>query len=135
LESTFKRAAAAMIQSGITNLLTGGQEGTSFAAMFGNISKSFGGGRATGGPVDPSKFYMVGERGPELFQPKVPGNIIPDHAMRGGGGGVTVIVNATDAVLTSTVKQWVAQGMQEAAQAGAAGGYQMAMRTATRRTL
>ncbi|MDF1720510.1 MAG: hypothetical protein P1U65_07545 [Minwuia sp.] len=38
---------------------------------------------------------IVGERGPELFIPKIPGTIIPNHAAGGmlrggGGGGVTV---------------------------------------------
>ncbi len=97
LENTFKRAAAAMLQSGILNFLTGGKEGTSFAAMFANIGKIFGGGRASGGPVDPSRFFMVGERGPELFVPKVPGNIIPNHALRGGSPVLNLTVNAPGA--------------------------------------
>jgi hypothetical protein len=35
--------------------------------------------RQSGGPVDPEKQYMVGEKGPELFVPKIPGTIVP-HA-------------------------------------------------------
>jgi hypothetical protein len=42
-------------------------------------------GHAAGGPISgPS---IVGERGPELFIPSGPGTIIPNNAMRGGGGG------------------------------------------------
>jgi hypothetical protein len=41
-------------------------------------------GRATGGPVESNKPYMVGESGPELFVPSVSGAIMP------GGAGVTV---------------------------------------------
>ncbi len=33
--------------------------------------------RQAGGPVDPNKEYIVGERGPEKFRPSVPGAIIP----------------------------------------------------------
>jgi len=48
----------------------------------GIFSKLFGGGRATGGGVDPSQFYVVGEEGPEIFAPGMAGNIIPNGALR-----------------------------------------------------
>lgn len=51
---------------------------------------SFGGGLATGGPVDPSKGYIVGERGPEPFFPGVSGSIMSHASMErafGGNGG------------------------------------------------
>lgn len=38
-------------------------------------------GRASGGPVSPMSSYMVGEQGPEMFTPNVPGNIIPNGRM------------------------------------------------------
>ncbi len=38
--------------------------------------KDFGGFRAAGGPVDPNKYYVVGENGPELFTPSEAGNIV-----------------------------------------------------------
>lgn len=41
-------------------------------------------GRAAGGPVSPGHAYLVGERGPELFAPSMPGRIIPNGA-RGAG--------------------------------------------------
>lgn len=41
----------------------------------------FGGFRADGGPVAPGVSYIVGERGPELFTPTMPGNIVPNHAV------------------------------------------------------
>lgn len=46
----------------------------------------FGGARASGGPVSAGKVFAVGERGPELFIPSVPGVIMPNHAMQMGGG-------------------------------------------------
>ena len=55
-------------------------------------------GRAAGGPVTNGRPYVVGEKGPELFVPSGSGNIIPNSAMRSGGGsggmgGVTVNYN------------------------------------------
>lgn len=52
--------------------------------------------RASGGPVDSNKIYLVGERGPELFVPDAAGVIVPNHRLTGapqsgtdqlGGGG------------------------------------------------
>lgn len=54
---------------------------------------SFGGGRATGGPVSQAQAYLVGEHGPELFVPSGAGQIDPLAKMR--GGGVTVNFNVT----------------------------------------
>ena len=51
---------------------------------------SFGGFRASGGPVAGGTPYVVGENGPEMFIPGRSGTIVPN-----GGGGVTVIQNNT----------------------------------------
>jgi hypothetical protein len=54
------------------------------------FSSLFGGGKAGGGDVDPSKFYLVGEEGPEAFIPDTAGKIIPAAqtvAMQEGMGG------------------------------------------------
>lgn len=45
-------------------------------------SVPFGGFRANGGPVQPGRAYVVGERGPELMVPQVPGTIVPNAATR-----------------------------------------------------
>lgn len=66
----------------ISDFVTGSGMGDFFKGIF-------GGGKASGGAVDPSKFYLVGERGPELFAPGASGSIIPNHAM----GGPTMVVN------------------------------------------
>ncbi len=47
----------------------------------------FGGPRAKGGPVSSGSTYLVGEKGPELFTPKVSGSITPNHRV---GGTMTV---------------------------------------------
>lgn len=69
---------------------------------------SGGGGRAAGGPVDPNKVYMVGEKGPELFVSDTAGNIIPNDMLSGksggwtgGGGRLEVTVNVTSAGVLS----------------------------------
>ena len=43
--------------------------------------------RAEGGPVMAGQGYVVGERGPEVFVPRMSGTIIPNGA---GGGGVSI---------------------------------------------
>ena len=66
------------------------------AAITWPIASAFGlggfPGRAQGGPVASGQPYLVGERGPELFVPKLPGTIIPHTGMR---GGPTVIINSS----------------------------------------
>jgi phage-related minor tail protein len=83
-------------------------------------STKFGGGKAIGGQVTPSKFYVVGERGPELFFPGQSGRVMSNvdsealmaaadrdsratltsltsgasgAASSGSGGGTTVVNN------------------------------------------
>jgi hypothetical protein len=45
----------------------------------------FGGPRAAGGPVVGRTTYLVGENGPELFTPKLSGQIIPTEALVSAG--------------------------------------------------
>lgn len=49
--------------------------------------------RATGGPVDAGTTYLVGEKGPELFNPGTSGTIIPNHAITSSSGGGDLTVN------------------------------------------
>ncbi len=51
----------------------------------GAVAGAFGGGKASGGPVDGGTTYMVGEKGPELFTPSGSGTITPNHKLAGGG--------------------------------------------------
>ena len=90
------------------------------------------GGRAAGGPVEAGMAYTVGERGPELFFPNVPGNVMSNsdsqrfmtspgggHSANSGGGGgydgaihlnVTVPVQAhvDEGVLFQSIKRHTA---------------------------
>lgn len=59
-----------------------------------SVKLEFGGARAAGGPVVPSKSFLVGERGSEMFVPSTSGTIVPhDELVGGGGGNVKVIIN------------------------------------------
>lgn len=67
-----------------------------------SVKLEFAGQRALGGPVEPGKAFLVGERGPELFLPPSSGSIVPNNRL--GGGNVKVVVNNyTDA--TPSVNQ------------------------------
>jgi hypothetical protein len=54
-----------------------------------------GGLFANGGRPPVGKASIVGERGPEIFVPKVAGTIIPNNAIGGGGDSITNIVNVS----------------------------------------
>lgn len=53
----------------------------------------FGGFRASGGPVQAGRAYVVGERQPELFVPKTSGTILPSAAGAMGGGPAQVMIS------------------------------------------
>lgn len=54
--------------------------------LMGALLGLFGGARAGGGDVSPDRAYLVGEKGPELWRPKVSGSIVPSHKLALGGG-------------------------------------------------
>ena len=69
----------------------------------GVISGLFGGGKASGGFVNPGKTFLVGEEGPELFTPPEAGNIVPageTAAALGGGKQQAPVVNVAPAAVT-----------------------------------
>jgi hypothetical protein len=55
-----------------------GVGGFSPSILDSGIGGPFGGGRASGGPVDSGTTYLVGENGPELFIPNISGGIVPN---------------------------------------------------------
>ena len=69
-----------------------------FISKAGGIGKSIGGSignalgfRASGGAVSPSRSFIVGERGPELFTPSTYGSITSNNKL-GSGGGINIVV-------------------------------------------
>jgi hypothetical protein len=112
LEQSFKRAGAALIASGILRLI--GTAGSALIPGFGSI---FGGFFADGGRPPLGKVSVVGERGPELFVPDVPGTIIPNTVIGGGGSNIVVNVDARGATDPALVRAAAQQAVLEAAPA------------------
>lgn len=82
----------------------------SVLAMFAQFQKQFGGAREAGGPINPNKTYLVGERGPELVVPRSAGTVIPagqTSQMLGGGRSIhyapvtTINTNSNDPQVTA----------------------------------
>ena len=82
---------AALFNEGVFASPNGGQG--ALGALFSSV---FGGFRASGGPVASGRSYVVGERGPEMFVPKTPGTIIPNHALGQGGGRMELVLHAPE---------------------------------------
>jgi phage-related minor tail protein len=61
-----------------------------------SLFSSISGALATGGPVAPGGSYLVGENGPELFQPSGNGTIVPNAALGAARPSVNVTVQARD---------------------------------------
>jgi hypothetical protein len=64
--------------------------GHSIGSIFSGI---FGGGMEAGGSVSPGKLYMVGEKHPEFFSPKVPGQIASQLKIDSGGRSIETHVH------------------------------------------
>ena len=89
------------------SLFGGGGGGGLFSSLFSAVGSIFGGGsigkdtgnilgRASGGPVSAGTPYIVGEKRPELFVPRVAGTIVPN--LKGmGGQAVNLTINAPGA--------------------------------------
>jgi len=75
----------------------------------GFLGSILGGLFADGGRPPVGKASIVGERGPELFVPKVAGTIIPNNKL-GGGGSTTNIVNVSVDASGSSVQGNDAEG-------------------------
>ncbi|WP_413061935.1 phage tail tape measure protein [Sphingomonas carotinifaciens] len=75
----------ALIKPLANSLFGGSSGGGGLFGSLGSIFSSFGGGRASGGPVSGSEWYLVGEQGPELFAPGVSGTIVPNGGLGAGG--------------------------------------------------
>ena len=77
----------------------GGQLGGFVGQGFNFLSGLFGGARASGGPIEPGKAYLVGEKGPELRTFSRAGSIVSNADLAGMGGSTTINfrVDAIDA--------------------------------------
>lgn len=78
-------------------------QGYSRAAMVAGLAIS--GAREKGGPVWGGGAFLVGEKGPEIFQPSGHGTIIPNSQLGGGGDMKLTIVNNTSAPIGRVTEQ------------------------------
>jgi hypothetical protein len=60
-----------------------GKVGGGLGSLFDWASTTFGGARASGGPVQAGRAYVVGEQGPEVMVAGASGVIVPNHALGG----------------------------------------------------
>lgn len=76
-------ALAEIAQASLAGL-SGGAAGRGASPSLGSLASMLSSlpGRATGGPVDSGRPYVVGERGPELFVPSSAGRIEPSSRSR-----------------------------------------------------
>lgn len=92
--SILKDLAKMVVYQNITKPMATGISESVSSGAFGDFFKGiFGGGRATGGPVNPGQYYVVGENGPEVLVPNTAGTVIPAGGGMGGGGTSNVTIN------------------------------------------
>jgi phage-related minor tail protein len=110
--------AAAAIRTNLNAVFGSGGSGLGNVLGSGFPALSFGlPGRATGGPVEAGRGYVVGERGPELFVPGQSGRVHAAGVER-GGRPVNVTVNvqtpASDAITMQRSANQVAVAVRQA---------------------
>lgn len=93
LSNVFDNLANQLINMAVQGLVQ-----AAFGGLFGGgggaggiLGGLFGGRRASGGSVQRGKGYLVGEKGPEPFFPTTSGQILPNSALGGAGGGVVEV--------------------------------------------
>lgn len=133
---TFQAEGLRIIAEMAARLIAGQSLSGAFKGAAGNstigtalgLASSFGGFFANGGRPPMGKVSVVGERGPELFVPKVPGRIIPNGGF--GGNSTHLTVNAPGA--TAETVMMIRRELAAAAPSIAAAGAQQAVRAITR---
>jgi hypothetical protein len=117
--STFVKLA---VINPLMNSIFGGAKGW-------DVLPTFGGGKATGGPITAGKSYMVGENGPEMIVPTSSGTVIPNHELGSGGNTYYIDARGTDASvvsrLASALQHLAGPGVVEARALGAVMNHRM----------
>lgn len=90
--------AIAKAVNGVKDLINLVKNNPVVKGVSGLIDKVFGGGKASGGSVNAGTSYLVGEKGPELFTPKMNGTIIPNNRLNGGSSVTNININVTGAL-------------------------------------
>lgn len=88
----FQEIATGLIKSGLMQIFNQNSGG-----FFSSLASAFA-GRATGGPVNPQRAFLVGERGPEVFIPPSNGRIAPltSAATAASSRPISVTVNVNN---------------------------------------
>lgn len=112
-QSFFKKLVTQMISDALRLAIIQPILSSIFGAFGIPISFGAGGGislekRAMGGPVLANQPYVVGEKGPEVFMPRVGGTILPNAQSGNGIGGSTIVYNIS-AVDTQSFRQALAR--------------------------
>ena len=96
--------ASSLLRLGVNTLLK-----RSFGGIFSDLPGLANGGRASAG-----RSFVVGERGPEIFTPKVSGTVIPNNQIGGGGDitNITVNVDANESSVDGDTGEAQALGRQ-----------------------
>lgn len=103
-----------LVSKPVASYLFGGEGGG--GALTGFLSSLGIGQRAAGGPVSAGMPYLVGERGPELIVPKMPGTVIPNGALAGGSLQVNVPMMFADSMSRAEAYDLVARAKREVLQ-------------------
>lgn len=112
-QSFFKKMVAQMISDALRLAIIQPILSSIFGAFGIPITFSPGGAaslqpRAMGGPVLANQPYVVGEKGPEVFMPRVGGTILPNAQSGAGMGGGNIVYNIS-AVDTQSFRQALAR--------------------------
>jgi hypothetical protein len=103
-----------LVSKPITSYLFGGEGGG--GALTGFLSSLGIGARAAGGPVSAGMPYLVGEQGPEVIVPKMPGTVIPNGALAGGALQVNVPLMVSDSMSRADTYNLVERAKREVLQ-------------------
>lgn len=99
IKTMIDRMVANFLAAKAATALFGADFGTTgnMGGIVGSIFSGIAGARASGGPVEAGKTYIVGEKRPELFVPTTNGKIVPDtKALSSSSSMVSINISALD---------------------------------------
>jgi phage-related minor tail protein len=110
LNNMVAQAAAAQLSKYLFGDLVGGTGGGAAGDLLSSAASAiFGGFRAEGGGVQRGKGYIVGERGPEWFEPATSGTVVPNHALGGTSNSYHITVAMPQGATRETAMQFGSQ--------------------------
>ncbi len=121
-ESLIADMLAKAVAADLVRALGGSSSNQGIADLLNGFFGSSGGAtvagaRAGGGPVWPGAAFLVGERGPEMFVPRGPGQILNAQQLGGGGVVINQTLNVGSGVSRSEVAAAMVMGRDAAVRA------------------